>query len=469
LPANRKYGAVHPGWHWGPFTARIPFYHTRPEWPDFVQGLIVLSATSMALVPLLQAAFGLTFYEAIACAMIHLILFATGPLLFGDPFAPGYITPVLPITISFVLGSYSDYSERFQMMTALSLDFTIIMLFFGFTGLGKRFVTWLPKALKGGIILGASIASFKRVFFDDIDTFMKQPMATTAAIAVCLIFAFSKPFAAYSARHPLIRKVASMGLLPGFLIAAIIGYAAGEVTFDITWGFLIPPVGDLWAKVSPFAIGWPPIEMFIAGIPLALIGYTISFGDFITGEEVVKDAAKDRPDEKLDFNIDRIHYSVSIRNIVMSITSPFFSSQGVLWTGMHVIVVQRWRQGREAMDSLFGGISAFYLFGLPLILFCLPVITLLAPFMSIALSISLVLTGFACAYVAMAIPETPEERGVALLTGTSLVLFEPWLGLLIGVITTFFIVGFKKIEHDAHTEQPRENIEEASMHDGVAI
>lgn len=469
MPFNRQHGAIQPGWRWGPFTLRVPFYHTRAEWPDFFQGFVVMSATSMALVPLLQGAFGLGFNEAIACAMIHILLLSLGPLLFGDPFAPGYITPVLPITIAFILSNYEEPVERFRMMTALSFDFAVLMLFFGITGLGKTFITWLPKALKGGIILGASIASFKRVFFDDIDTFMKQPMATTAAIIVCLVFAFSKPFALYSARHKLLSILGNMGLLPGFVIAAIIGVIVGEVEFNITWGFLVPPVSDLWDKVSPFAIGWPPLEMFLAGIPLALIGYTITFGDLITGEEVINEAADSRPDEKIDININRAHYSVSIRNCVMAVFAPFFSSQGVLWTGMHVIVVQRWRQGRESMDSLFGGISSLYLFGMPIMFFILPVITALSPMMSIALSISLILTGFACAYVAMVIPETPEERGVALLTGTSLALLEPWVGLLVGIVATFLIVGFKKIERDAHTEPHAENIEEALKHDGVAI
>lgn len=52
--------------------------------------------------------------------------------------------------------------------------------------------------------------------------------------------------------------------------------------------------------------------------------------------------------------------------ILMAVLAPFFPTQGVLWTGVHVILVQRWRQGRASMDSLFSGIGSFYLFGLPL-------------------------------------------------------------------------------------------------------
>ncbi|NIB38613.1 hypothetical protein HBA55_03395 [Pseudomaricurvus alkylphenolicus] len=441
MTVKRQQGAVQPGWRWGPFTARLPIYHARMEWVDLLQGLVVTAATSMALVPLLQGAFGLNFEEAIACSMIHLILISAAPLLFGDPFAPGWITPVFPIVIAFVLGNYTDPTERFSVMTALSLDFAALMLFFGITGLGQRFVNWLPKALKGGIILGASIAAFKRVFFDDIDTFMAQPVSTTLAIAVCLIFGFSKPLIRYRQRHRWLAILSNLGLLPGFLIAAVVGVAIGEVEFNIRWGVLIPPLGDLWAKASPFVIGWPTLDMLLSCLPLALIAYTIAFGDFITGREVIREASAERPDETIDVDVDRAHFSVGIRNILMAVLAPFFPTQGVLWTGVHVIVVQRWRQGRASMDSLFSGIGSFYLFGLPVFFFLLPVITALQPMMSIALSISLVMTGFACAYVAMVIPETPEERGVAMLTGLSLALMEPWVGLFVGVLATIMIVG----------------------------
>lgn len=466
---ERKRGTVHPGWRWGPFTARIPFYHLRIEWVDLIQGLVVTAATAMALVPLLQSAFGLSFAEAIACSMIHLMLISSGPLLFGDPFAPGWITPAFPITVAFVLGNYTEPAERFSVMTAISLDFAALMIFFGVTGLGQRFVKWLPRALKGGIILGASIASFKRVFLDDIDTFMRQPISTTVAIVVCLVFAFSMPLSAYKKKYKLVATLCNLGLLPGFIVAAIVGVAVDEIVFNISWGVLVPPVADLWDKASPLVIGWPSAEMFLVSLPLALIAYTLAFGDFITGEEVIKEARGARDDEKIDMDVERMHFSVGIRNGLMAILSPFFPTQGVLWTGVHVIIVQRWRQGREYMDSLFGGISSFYLFGLPVIFFLLPVITALQPMMSIALSISLVLTGFACAFVAMGIPETPEERGVALLTGVSVATLEPWVGLLIGLGAAFLIVGPQKIEHDAHIETHEEALEEAVKHDGTAI
>ncbi|MEB3735897.1 hypothetical protein ULF88_21645 [Halopseudomonas pachastrellae] len=103
----------------------------------------------------------------------------------------------------------------------------------------------------------------------------QQPISTTIACAVCLIFAFSIPMAKLKEKYRFFALLGALGLLPGFVLAGIIGPMVGEVSYDIQWGILIPPLDDAWAKVSPFAIGWPSMEMFIQGMPLALITYVI--------------------------------------------------------------------------------------------------------------------------------------------------------------------------------------------------
>ena len=158
------------------------------------------------------------------------------------------------------------------------------------TGLGKKFVLWLPDTLKAGIILGAAIAALKRVFIDDAERFLlQQPIAITLACAVCLIFAFSIPMQTLKAKYKIFAIIGALGLLPGFIIAAVVGPLVGEVSYDIQWGILFPPVADAWAQMSPFAIGWPSLEMFLQGIPLAIITYVILFGDMVTGNEVIRD------------------------------------------------------------------------------------------------------------------------------------------------------------------------------------
>ena len=204
------------------------------------------------------------------------------------------------------------------------------------------------------------------------------------------------------------------------------------------------PFLDTIQKMSPFAIGWPDGAMFLKAFPLALMSYVILFGDIITGTEIIKSAEKARPDEKIDINTNRSHLSLGIRNAIMALVAPFFPYQGALWTGVQVVIVQRWADGRKSMDSLFSGIRSYYVFGVPLLYFCLPLVTALKPLMGVALSLTLVLTGFACAYVAMAIPRTAIERGVVLLTAVSLAIFTPWIGMLVGIVATLMLVGTTK-------------------------
>lgn len=453
---QRIEGQAQPGLRWGPFTARIPLYHTRIEWPEFSQGIVVAGATGLGLIPLMTTYLGFSFEVAIAAICIHTLLLSSSPILFGEPYAPGWITPALPLVMLYLFSAnspYDDPTERIQAMTALSLDFALLVAILGLTGLGHRFIVWLPPALKGGIILGAAVAALKRVFLDDYDRFLSvQPVSTILAVSVCMILTFSAPIQRLKLKYGWLRVIAGLGLLPGFLLAAAVGPfmlrpdGTPEIVYNIEWGYLIPPFGELFNQVSPFVIGWPSLEMFIGGIPLALMGYTILFGDVVTGMEVLKASIHKRPDEKIVMDVDRLHYSVAVRNVLMALFAPFFPSQGCLWTGVHVIIVQRWSEGRQYMDSLYSGIASYYVFGLPILYVFLPIVTGLKPLMGIALSLTLTLTGFACAYVAMGIPKSNTERGAALLTAVALAIFSPWIGMTVGVLATLTLCGLSAAE-----------------------
>lgn len=434
--ANRK------GWRWGPFTLRLPLYHTRMQWPEFLQGIALASATTLALVPLMMAFFGLSFEQAIAMSFMHGFLIGITPILFGEPYAPGWVTPALPLVIAFALVGYDSPVERIQAMVALTLTFTALVTFLGLTGLGRRFMLWLPAALKAGIVIGAAIASFQQVFVNRAEEgLLSQPVTITVAISVCMIFLFSIPFRILKLRSRPLMLLAGLGLLPGFLAGALIGPLVGEVEYNIRWEWFIPPLLDTWHQVSPLVIGWPSLEMYLAAIPLAVITYILLFGDLVTANEIIRDASKERPDEHIDIDTTRTHLALAIRNAVMAITAPFFPTQGSVWSGVQVVIVQRWRQGPKAMDSLHSGIHSYYLMGVPFIFFILPLLTALQPLMEMALALTLVLTGFACAYIAMVLARHPVERGVALMTGAGLAFFEPWLGLLIGVVASLVLIG----------------------------
>ena len=256
---------------------------------------------------------------------------------------------------------------------------SLLYLFFilGITGWGKKLIQIIPNGLKAGIILGAALAAFYQVFVTDIDKLLVQPISMFIAITVCIITTFSDPFKRLASNNVFFNKIGSLGLLPGFILAAFVAFLCNEVTFNIEWGFKVPDVVTLFNKTSPLAIGFPPLEMYLEALPLVIIGYTLLFGDLITANEVLNDAQKSRPDEPLDINLDRSHLSIAARNLIGLMINPFFPTQGALWTGVHVVVVERWKKGFKEMPSIYDGLGSYYLMALPILYFTLPFITLM--------------------------------------------------------------------------------------------
>lgn len=450
---ERKAGEVHPGIKWFIFTLRIPFLHIKPAWPEFWQGCFVTTSISFSLTPILVTYFGLSFNEALAMCFLQAMLIYLSPLLFGEPFIAGWITPAFPLVLAFITGTAYDTPElRFQALAAMTIDFAVITGVLGVTGLGKKFISLIPQSVKAGVLLGAALAAMKRIFITDIETFLSQPATMTTALVVCIVMAFSIPFSRYKDKSKIVKKIATFGYLPGLFFAALAGIIFGELTFDIQWGFIALPFGDMWQKTSPLAIGWPDVSMYISGLSFAFIAYIAVFGDMITGIELVKDFAHERKDEKIDINTNRSHLALSIRNFIMAIIAPFFTTQGHLWTGTQVVIFQRWREGRESMDSIYSGIASFTLFGLPALMVVAPMVSLLTPLLKIALVLTLALTAIACSSVAFKMIHKPMQLTVALMTAFALVSFsEPWIGILVGISAALVLIGLDQVEMNEET------------------
>lgn len=481
----REHGAVQPGIKWGPFIARIPFIHLKFSLSDFLQGFAISGATGLALVPVMMGYFGLSFEESVTMAMFHSVLICSAFLVFGDPYAPGWLTPAIPFVIGFFLSVAPGdgpevYETRFHVMTALSIDFAIILMLFGLTGVGAKLIKLIPSVFKGGIILGAAVAAFLRVTTegDTANVFQKSAeegagllaqinYAGTLGVMICLIFAFSKPLQEKAAKIKPLAIILGLGLLPGFVIAGVVGYFTGEFEYNIRWEILdlAGNAASMWEKASPLYIGWPSIDLFLQALPLALITYILFFGDVVTGDELNEHAKAARPDEKLDANNSRVHVSVGIRNVLMGIFAPLFPTQGVLWTGIQVILLKRWAQGRKKVDSFFDSMGSFYVFGFPILYVLLPLVTLLQPLLPLALSVTLILTGFACATLALSMVKDATERGAMVITAMAFGIFdEPWAGMLIGLVAILALCGWRVFipEHsiqefgpiDEHAKEP---------------
>lgn len=83
------------------------------------------------------------------------------------------------------------------------------------------------------------------------------------------------------------------------------------------------------------------------------------------------------------------------------------------------------------------------MFGLPFLFMILPFVSLLQPLLPVALAVTLILTAFACATLALSLVTDATERGAMVITAMAFSLFEPWLGLLLGIATIIGLCGLR--------------------------
>lgn len=436
MAIQRKDGEVQPGIKWGPFTIRIPGIHVGVSWPESIQGGLISMVTAAAAAPLFIKYFGLPFEIAWALSIIPLIWYYAQPLLFGEPFAPGWITPSIPLVLVFLAG-YGVGVDAIKAMTALAINLSLIFLFFGVTGLGKRFFTWVPAELRAAIILASAIAAFNGEF----TRHSSMPITLTVVWVVVFVLMFSLFFARKKLENKIYNLLASMSMLIGFLFAIVSGPLSGEFTFDIKMGIFIPPFAEAVRAVSPFFIGWPNMDMFVKALPLAFMIYIITFGDLILANTMLEEADKVRKDEKIIIDTTRTHYTLFFRNIGQILTAgPLIPLHGPIWTGVTVYLTEKYKEGRHRMDSIFTGILNWY-WPAFLLVFLTPLVTLMQPMLPIALSMTLILTGFACAYIAMRMVNSPTGQGYSLFVALAIVKFGPAWGLLIGLILYYLLLG----------------------------
>lgn len=462
MAKNRLYGEIQPGISWSWFTLRIPFVHVRLETPELIQGLLVAGATGLAIVPLYIEYFGMSFETAVAMCALQVPVVCSAFLIFGDPYGPGWLTPALPLVLREILSQH-DADARTEFVNSLVILVGVVFFLFGTSGLGKKFLRCVPLTLKSGIVLGAGMSAIYGEFVPRQggrpSRFEEYTVCILLAVGITLLLLFSTPLEKWKQRFKGMEFLASLGIAPGFFTAMVVGPWVGELSYQSfkelffspttgEWVFrfddvlFLPNFEELFSHFSILSRGIPDSSYFISAVPLALAAYVIGFGDIITGTAILNDAARDRKDEKIPIDEHRTHLSVGIRNIAHGlIAGPFFPLHGPLWTGATVVVAERYRRGRKAMDSIFSGIFSYYLFGIPLAYFFQPLLALVQPVLDVALSLTLTLTGFTCAYVALAMPRNRTERGLVVLIGMVIMHFSTLAGIAVGLLTTGLLLG----------------------------
>lgn len=440
---KRKYGKEHPSWKFGIFKIRLPLIHLKIELPEIIQGF-ALFAIGLSVIPLLETYVGFTYEAALAVAILYLFTMLMGPVV-GVPLVPGFITPAIPLVVIF-LGRFDPGPEAIKAMVALQLMVAIIFLFLGITGLGERIVVHLPNSLKGGILIGAGIASIHTEIIEG-GRLANTPISLIIGVIIVFFIMFSKTFQTLYQRNPIAKVIGNFGIMSAIIVAVIAGWLTKEYAAPvIEWGIVVPNLAELWIH-SPFVVGFPELKLLMIAFPTALISYIIAYGDIVVGTALLDNASKHRDDEKVQVPFTNMYITTFIRNAIHALFAPHPGLAGPIFTAGSATVLERYKYGRSAMDSVYSG-AATLIVGMIIANFLLPLVTLFQPFLPIALSLTLIVTGYLSISIGIEQLTNNVERGVAGVMAIVLFTYGASYAIVVGILLHFIIEknAFKNID-----------------------
>ncbi len=443
---NRKHGEESPYIPMGPFKLRLPFIHYKFEWPDYVQGLL-MCAVDLAAIPLMIELLGMPFEVALAVVLLNGLLYLTHHLL-GDPVVPGWITPAIPLIMAYV-STFPEGVDRVHALVAFQLTLGLFSIFLGVTGLAKKVVSFVPPAIKSGVILGAGFAAVISVFQVG-GRYESFPWTISIAVGIAFYIIFSQHFNQLKNKSALWGLIGKLGIFPIIILAVIIAPLFGEAPWpSIEWGLINPDFGTLWSEYTVFGVGFPSAMLFLTALPTVLAAYIVLFGDVLQSKALVEEADDVRRDEKIDYNPNRAHMIFGGRNTIMSILGPDVTMAGPLWAAMQVVVIERFKEGKKAMNSIFGGSGSFR-WGTNTGLLLLPIVSLVEPILGIALALTLLIQGYVSVRVGILEARSHRDLGIAGIIGAVLATKGATWGFAVGIILCVLIYGkkFFKGEND---------------------
>lgn len=440
---KRKEGEIQPGINLHVFNLvlRLPFIHYRFEWPDYVQGLL-LCAVCLGIIPVLQEYLGMPFEIAITIVIMNGFLYTWHAHL-GDPVVPGWITPAIPLLLLWLGEFPNDTAERMHALIAFEFELGLLTFLLGATGLAKRVVDLVPDALKSGILIGAGIAAV-RLVFNTGGNFDKYPFTIAIAVGFAFYCSFSNHFKSIMNKNKVFQIISDLGLLPAMVLAVIIAPLVGELPWPtIEMGFTHLHFIEVFTQWSPFAerIGFPGMSYYIQAAPLVIATYVVLFGELIQADALIDEAREFRHgDENIHFDANRNNVIVGVRNMVMSLLGPDLSMCGPLWAAMQVVICERYKHGRDAMDSLIGGVASFRL-GTFTGYWLSPIVSFVKPVLPIALALTMLIQGYVAVRVGVLRSKTFNDLGVAGVIGGVLVSRGAAMALGVGIVLCLLVFG----------------------------
>jgi len=124
----------------------------------------------------------------------------------------------------------------------------------------------------------------------------------------------------------------------------------------------------------------------------------------------------------------------------MSLFGPDVTMCGPLWAAMQVVVVERYKQGKMAMRSIFGGSGSFR-WGTNTGLLLLPIVSLVQPILGVALALTLLIQGFVSVRIGVMESRSQRDLGIAGIIAAILSIKGAAWAFAIGVALTALIYG----------------------------
>lgn len=454
MAMKREYGKEQPGIRLGMFVLRIPFVHYRIELPEVFQA-ILMCATCLGAIPVITEQLGVPFEIAWGMVIINGFLY-TLHATWGDPVVPGWITPSIPLTTTF-LATVPIGPDRIRLMCALQLVVAAIFIVMGVTGIANKLLAIVPESIKSGILMGAGFAAVFGEFAPG-KRVEKLPVTILVGAAVAFFCLFSQVFASWRKKSKFWDTIGGLGMLPSLIVCIIVGVLVKEVVYDKFDVFPIlytPDFKGIWNTMSPVVLGWPSGEMFLLAIPQAIVTYIIAFGDFVTSEALLHEADVIRQDEKIVFDANRSNIISGVRNAIEGVVCPYPTLCGPLWAAVTASVSQRYKDGRDKMDSIYSGVGTFRWMTF-IAVSITAVVSFVNPILPTALSLTLLVQGFICVRLAIDLCQNDTDKGLAgVMGGVILAKGAAW-GLAVGIVLYIILYSRSMMQ-----EERRKHLEEA--------
>lgn len=145
---------------------------------------------------------------------------------------------------------------------------------------------------------------------------------------------------------------------------------------------------------------------------------------------------------------------------------PDITMCGPMWAAMQVVVIERFKKGKEAMHSFFGGAGSFR-WGTNTGLFLLPIVSLVQPILGVALALTLLVQGYVSVRIGVMQSRSQRDLGIAGIVGAILVIKGATMAFAAGILLCILLYGkdFLRGENDrifthhSNEEKEREEIQ----------